>query len=251
VLLDMFGGVPLVTSTEVEAAPRVTRDSLYKFVESELRAAREGLPEKGNTDYGRMTKGAADAILANMYLNAPVFQGTVSASGLTRAAPRYQEAITAVDRLLNSGKYRLATDWRSNFSPTNESSDELIFVVNFAALPGLGNSFPQRPLHYNQHSVGGGPWNGFATIAETYRAYDPADQRRTVWLQGRSSTSSPTARPPTAPAPRSCSPTRSATPPGRTRTRARASTSSRRCSRRRTATRTRTTSRTSASPRCT
>jgi hypothetical protein len=32
--------------------------------------------------------------------------------------------------------------------------------------------------------VGGGPWNGFATIAETYRAYDPADQRRSVWLAG-------------------------------------------------------------------
>jgi hypothetical protein len=83
--MDMFGGVPLVTTTEVQPAPRVTRDSLFKFVEAELRAAREALPEKGATDYGRLTKGAADAILANMYINAPVFQGSVTAAGLQRA----------------------------------------------------------------------------------------------------------------------------------------------------------------------
>jgi hypothetical protein len=33
--------------------------------------------------------------------------------------------------------------------------------------------------------VGGGPWNGFATIAETYRKYDPADTRRSIWLVGQ------------------------------------------------------------------
>jgi hypothetical protein len=41
-----------------------------------------------------------------------------------------------------------------------------------------------RSLHYNQLGVNGGPWNGFATIADTYRTYDPADQRRAVWLAG-------------------------------------------------------------------
>ena len=41
-----------------------------------------------------------------------------------------------------------------------------------------------RTLHYNQLGVGGGPWNGFATIAETYRAFDAADERRNVLLVG-------------------------------------------------------------------
>ena len=48
-------------------------------------------------------------------------------------------------------------------------------------------TLPMRTLHYNQLSVQGGPWNGFATIAETYRAFDPADQRRSIFLVGQQS----------------------------------------------------------------
>lgn len=183
VLMDMFGGVPLVTSTEVEPRPRASRDEIFKFIESELLAAREALPERPSA-YGRVGRHVANAILANMYLNAPVFQGTVTTAGLQRAPARWQDAIDAADRVINSGVYSLASDYRANFAAANSSSPELIFVINNTDAPGLGNSFPQRSLHYNQHGVGGGPWNGFATIAETYRAYSPNDVRRSVWLAG-------------------------------------------------------------------
>ena len=184
ILMDAFGGVPIVTGTEVEPRPRASRDSVFKFIEAELNAARAVLPEKP-LQYGRVGRGAANAILANMYINAPVFQGTVSATGLTRAAGRYQNAIDAADRVINSGVYSLAADYKANFSTTNENSPENIFVIaNTSNPPGLGMSLQQRTLHYNQHGVGGGPWNGFAGLAETYRSYDAADVRRTVWLAG-------------------------------------------------------------------
>ena len=194
VLMDMFGGVPLVTTATAEPQPRVTRDSLFKFIETELVASRAMLPDKGKTDYGRMTKGVADAILASMYINAPVFQGTPTAAGITLAAPRYQDAITAADRVINSGLYSLAGDYRANFATTNEASPENIFVIVNSSTPGLGASFPMRVLHYNQLGVSGGPWNGFATLAETYRAYDPTDVRRSIFLVGQQ-TSFDTGRP--------------------------------------------------------
>lgn len=184
VLMDMFGGVPLVTTTEVEPVGKVSRDSIFKFIESELKAARENLPERPAA-YGRVARGAANAILANMYLNASVFQGTVTAGGLQRAPTRYPEAITAADLVLNSGIYSLATDYKSNFSTSNDNSPENIFVINHTSSPpSLGMSLSHRSTHYSQFGVQGGPWNGFATIAETYRKYDPADARRAVWLQG-------------------------------------------------------------------
>ena len=31
----------------------------------------------------------------------------------------------------------------------------------------------------------GGPWNGFAAVAETYNAFDPADKRREMFLTGQ------------------------------------------------------------------
>ena len=185
VLMDMFGGMPIVTTTKVVPVARATRDETFKFIETELKAALPNLPLRPAA-YGRVAKGAANAILANMYLNAPVFQGTVTTAGLQRAPARNAEAIAAADNVLNSGVYSLAADYKSNFSTSNDGSPENIFVINHTSSPpGLGMSLSHRSTHYNQFGVQGGPWNGFATIAETYRKYDAADDRRTVWLAGQ------------------------------------------------------------------
>jgi starch-binding outer membrane protein, SusD/RagB family len=183
-LMDFFGGVPLVTSTEVAQNPRVSRDSLFRFIESELNAVRNDLPPTWPAaSYGRVTRGAADAILASMYLNARVFTGSVTTAGLTPGTARWADAVTAANRVINSGVYSLATNWNSNFSPTNENSPENIFVIVHNTTPGLGLNLPMRTLHYNQLSLG--PWNGFATIAETYNAFSAQDARRSMWLVGQ------------------------------------------------------------------
>ena len=186
-LMDAFGGVPLVTSTKVEANARVSRDSVFRFIESELNATRTVLPATRPADQaGRVTRGAADAILASLYLNAQVYTGTVTAAGLTKGPARWQDAIAAADRVINSGLYTLEPDWRKNFTPDNHDSKENIFVIsNTDAQPGLGMNFPMRTLHYNQLTVQGGPWNGFAAVAETYNAFDPADKRRQMFLTGQ------------------------------------------------------------------
>src|SRR5204863_6600130 len=80
-LMDLFGGVPLATvspigapDTAITPRARVSRDSLFKFIESELLAARPALPAKWDAGFsGRVTKGVVDALLANMYINAGVF----------------------------------------------------------------------------------------------------------------------------------------------------------------------------------
>jgi starch-binding outer membrane protein, SusD/RagB family len=79
--------------------------------------------------------------------------------------------------------YSMAGTWQNNFSTTNESSTENIFVVAHAPLPDLGMSIQMRGLHYNQ--LVPAPWNGFATLAETYRAFSPADARRNIFLIGQ------------------------------------------------------------------
>lgn len=196
-LQDFFGGVPLVTTTELAQNARVSRDSMFKFLDAELNAARTLLPLRRSAgQYGRVTRGAADAMLASLYLNAGVFTkdqginatGYNSCTGITvsGARPACQAAVDAADRVINSGVYSLASDFKSNFSQSNESSPENIFVTVYAPVAGLGMSLPMRTLHYNQLSTGnGGPWNGFATLADTYNAFDTADQRRVMWLVGQ------------------------------------------------------------------
>ncbi|MGH7613247.1 MAG: RagB/SusD family nutrient uptake outer membrane protein [Gemmatimonadales bacterium] len=184
-LLDMFGGVPIATDIEIKARPRPTRAELFDFIEAELKDTRTVLPlTRSAGDYGRLTKGAADAILANMYVNAQVFTGTVTTGGLTPGAARWQDAINFCDSILNSGVYSLSTlgNWRNNFTHDNQSSPENIFVANFISQNDQGLNFVMRALHYNQFTPS--PWNGFSTLAETYRAFDANDQRRQIFLVG-------------------------------------------------------------------
>jgi starch-binding outer membrane protein, SusD/RagB family len=192
---DMFGGVPLVTTTALGQVGRVTRDSVFRFLEKELLASRPNLPDKWDAgNYGRVTKGAANAILASLYINAAVFDketgvnatGYNSCSGVTVVGgDACAGAVAAADAVINSGVYSLSANWGDNFSLTNKSSTENIFVIvhTSAGTSGIGGSWPMRTLHYNQLSSGwGSPWNGFATTAETYNAFDVADDRRGMWL---------------------------------------------------------------------
>ncbi|MGQ0815077.1 MAG: RagB/SusD family nutrient uptake outer membrane protein [Gemmatimonadota bacterium] len=182
-LMDMFGGVPIVTNTEIAVRARNTRAEVFTFIETELKATREALPARWPPEmHGRMTKGAADALLASLYLNAEVWTGTVSAGGLQKGPARWQDAINVADRILNSGVYSLAADWRSNFRADNGSSPENILVAKNLNQDGLGLNFIMRALHYNQFNPS--PWNGFSTIAETYNAFDAVDGRRQIFLAG-------------------------------------------------------------------
>lgn len=202
-LMDLFGGVPLIGDEEGEfliedlnnPPPRNTRAETFDFIVRELEAIRGELPtasERGAGGYGRVTQGAVDAMLANLYLNAAVFT-----KNSTQIAPNgynscmdvqidgqnaCQRAVQAADRVLNSGEYRLASNWFENFIVENQTSPEFIFVVPHENIDGLGLTFAMRGLHYNQFDPS--PWNGFSTIAETYNAFDDDDVRKDIFYDG-------------------------------------------------------------------
>jgi len=196
-LMDLYGGVPIATTTELKRWPRQTRDSTFKFIEGELLAIRSALPTSyGSAKVGRVTRGAVDALLANMYINARVYKNEAagpsgikdtsynSCLGVTVSGPldACQAAINRADSLINSGVYQLADTFTQNFSPDNGSSPENIFVVKYADADGQGFNMVMRTLHYNQFNPS--PWNGFATLTQTYNAFDPADKRRNMFLVG-------------------------------------------------------------------
>ncbi len=187
-LMDMFGGVPIVDDTELGPREKNTRAEVFQFIADELNAARANLPDSWPAaDHGRLTKGAADAILASLYLNAGVFTtdapSATSYNSCTTVPGACDAAIAAADRILNSGQYSLASDWRSNFEADNFTSPENILVAKFTAQSGLGLVFLMQVLHYNMYTPS--PWNGFAALAETYNAFDPDDQRREIFLEGQ------------------------------------------------------------------
>src|SRR6266480_1369383 len=119
--IDMFGYIPLVTEHDpLGGAPpkQTTRDSLYRYVVSELNAILSELPAKGPSTYGRATPEAAHMLLAKLYLNAGVYSGT----------PNYSGAVTEAQAVIAAG-YSLAPTFRNNFTADNNLSPELIFVA--------------------------------------------------------------------------------------------------------------------------
>ncbi|MGH7680336.1 MAG: RagB/SusD family nutrient uptake outer membrane protein [Gemmatimonadaceae bacterium] len=191
-LQDMFGGAPpLVTTTELKKYPSSTRTELFTFITSELTAALPDLPAtRPATQYGRVTKSAANAILASMYVNGGVFNRNTGVSATAYnpcLTADCNAAITNADAVINSGNYTLspAGQWATNFSQNNTASPENIFVIVYTSEgQGLGGCWPWRTLDYNQLRSGGGPWNGFATTAETFNTFGATDERRGMWLFG-------------------------------------------------------------------
>ncbi len=120
--IDLFGSVPLATENDpVGGAPpkQVTRDSLFKFVVSELKAVEDSLPTPSAANLGRATTMAAHMLLAELYLNDSVYTGT----------PDYADAMTEAATVINSGYYNLDPNWHHIFEADNQSSPEIIFPI--------------------------------------------------------------------------------------------------------------------------
>jgi len=119
--IDLFGKFPYTTEADgVGKFFPVIKDRtfLFNYVESELKAIEDLLGEP-RFSYPQADKGAAWMLLARLYLNAQVYTGTA----------RWEDCKTYTDKIISSGKYTLATNYRQNFSADNGATNpEMIFA---------------------------------------------------------------------------------------------------------------------------
>ncbi|MEN8816937.1 MAG: RagB/SusD family nutrient uptake outer membrane protein [Nonlabens sp.] len=127
--LDLFGTMPFTTENTAadgsELPAYISRTELFEYVESELLDILDDLPAGRGSEYGRVSEGAAQMLLAKLYLNAEVYTGT----------PRYTEALTYVNALINQG-YSIDTNlsYQSLFLADNDSNgaqNEFIWTLNY------------------------------------------------------------------------------------------------------------------------
>lgn len=170
-LVRAYGGVPLVTDVnpalEVERAPA---SAIYELIETDLQFAEENLPLKsayGGDDLGRATKGAAQALLARMYL----FVGDF---------PNAEDYAMAV---INSGEYDLENNFIDANSEAGEHGVESVFEVGAVANDGQsGNQYA------NTQGVRGAPNRGWGfnrpsiNLRDAFEAGDPREQGTIIEL---------------------------------------------------------------------
>ena len=177
-LMDMWGNVPIFTKWpgDIAEANAKKRSEIYTFVESELNAVVGALSDKADASTnGRMNKFAAQSLLAKLYLNAGVYKG----------APEWAKCVTACDAVINSGKYSIEPDFKTNFWFGNEVSKENVMVIPFEPGKLGGFQIMQMTGHYETQKtfdLQAQPWNGYCTSAEFYNSFDANDKRKDASL---------------------------------------------------------------------
>lgn len=183
ILLDNFGDIPLVTTTEQTLPEKTARKDVYDFAVKELTEAIPDLSEEqGQTMYGRINKWAGKAILANLYLNAEVYTGTA----------HWEDCIKQCDDIINSGKCALASDYKDSFRATGvEGSKEVLFTIVYDYSRGITGNYLfmnswhselQKKFELNAApNAAGGP-KGVTQFIDTYQDGDV--RLGDSWLMG-------------------------------------------------------------------
>ncbi len=118
-LVTNWGRVPVKLTYEdskVNSTPRSSVEDVWKLVESEFSLAADGLPVQYSADQkGRVTKGAAIAMLGKAYLYQKKYD---------LAAPQFEQLLNA------PYSYSLDPSYDNLFSENNINSPEVIFAVN-------------------------------------------------------------------------------------------------------------------------
>src|SRR3546814_134521 len=173
-MVRTFGDIPLVTKEIVDVQEgyeyaRRPVEEVYAQIIADLGDAALNLPPSyGNADVGRATAGAAEGLLAKVYL--------------TRG--NWGEAATLADAVIKSGRYRLLEDYAEIFAIGNKNNAESLFEVQYKA-GGYGtgspfnNAFAPRGSGSMVSTIGAGSGQNQPT-ADILEAYEAGDLRKDI-----------------------------------------------------------------------
>lgn len=125
-LVKWFGDVPLAVDKRIQFGDQFTIDrtpkaTIYAQLEDDLTFAASNLPYV-QSQTGRITKGAAQALLGKIYL----YQD------------KFPEAAGVLEDLIQNGPHDLVTDYSTIFENDNENNIESVFEVQYSDLEGAG-----------------------------------------------------------------------------------------------------------------
>lgn len=174
-LVRSFGEVPLVLTTIKSPSDNMKPSKasiaeIYAQIIDDLTFAEANcLPENSipANEKGRVSKGAAGALLAKVYLT--------RASSSVAVTGDSQLALDACNRVIGSTLYQTIPVYSDIFDVTKKFGREYIFSVNFDLPPNIGNITIQMQYPNEAALVGGGGAGSFKVnpaFADSYGATD-------------------------------------------------------------------------------
>lgn len=182
---DCFGQMPFRESSEYDYAVNPQYYNRKQIVDRIIQELTEIIPvlkTKGNVAYGRITKAAAQMLLAKTYLNYQVYTGT--APTFSDGTTKWTETINTCNDIINSGKYILADDWWKLYLSDNAAysdATETILPIIYNSSIGIGGiPWVNMTLDYNQafgNYSASNMWNGCCTTPTFFNTWNQSDPR--------------------------------------------------------------------------
>lgn len=173
-LVRLYGDVPLVTTTEeqTQLGPRTPKEQVWAQVIKDATEAAADLPLSWDTaNKGRATKGAANTLLADVY----VWRSSAESSN------EWKKAADAAKTVIDSGVYSLVPDYIDAFLPGSQNRSGEIFAVQATAASG-GSTVSTASWTYPREMGAGNPggWGTYVPTASLLNLYQPGDYRKEV-----------------------------------------------------------------------
>lgn len=202
-LVQTWGDVPMPlteTKTPNKAVVRVPSAEIYTQIIRDLQEAEADLPATA-TDYGRVTKGAAQFLLARVHLT----RGWNYANSLGGTPADFQTALSWADKVIAA--YPLVAEYKNLFpirdenplqqytGPQNDKNSEVVFAIQYdddpltwvneiSAQPGncyhsiFGGDAESLPGNLGRTSDYNRYQSRAVTTPATYRLFDPEKDKR-------------------------------------------------------------------------
>ncbi|AIM37061.1 glycan metabolism protein RagB [Sphingobacterium sp. ML3W] len=151
ILMDNFGGAPLITGKVDQIPDRSSRSEIANFISSELLAVRDRLPkEVSAATYGKATRYMADALLAKLYLNWSVYTTSdVATYTATMPNEKLSQVVAMCDDIIASGQFNLSSHkFMEKFRPDNGPQiKDFIFAMPFDREKQQGMNYARYWIH--------------------------------------------------------------------------------------------------------
>jgi hypothetical protein len=190
-MVRLWGNIPLLTEPSKENIPPASPDEVYKVIAEDLKFASENLASVSYAsqpvaEHGRVTKWAAESLMARVYLYYTGYYGKPDLAGVITK----DKALAAVEDVISNSGHGLVDDFAKLWPAASlanyagEDNKETVFAIKYTYTSNYnGNSDGnhwmimfgmrgQSPYPY------GNGWGGATVNPKLWAAYSDKDTRR-------------------------------------------------------------------------
>ena len=195
IMMDCWGDAPIIdnTVTGIDIRDRQPRADVARYIEKELLAIIPDLPTDVNGDnYGKPSKYMAEALLAKLYINWPVYTAASvdQYDAATAKNEKLDDCIKICDDIIKSGKFNLGSmAYRFKFAPNNTDLkvEDFIYVMPYDTYTATGMQYGRSHSYKDVKSMNPGYYGmnlsnsggGYMTVTPEFASLFnlPGDER--------------------------------------------------------------------------